>query len=81
MQNKSFEEWEKQKGIFAYSLSKYKSSKQMSEEEFDALVERDRVDFHGVDYKARVEFLTKNGYEVTRENLVNSDLSAKPVEE
>lgn len=31
----------------------------------------------GVNYNARVEFLQENGYEITRENLMNPDLSVR----
>lgn len=31
----------------------------------------------GVSYNDRVAFLEKNGYKLTRQNLINADLSAK----
>lgn len=34
--------------------------------------------FTGVDHAKRIEFLEANGYEVTRENMVDSTLSATP---
>lgn len=38
-------------------------------------------EFVGVNYDDRVEFLKANGYEVTRENLIDGSLSVKQVEE
>lgn len=78
---KTFEEWERAKGLMAYNLSKFKTSKLLDEGEFNAIVEGNFSEFHGVDYKKRLAFLEKNGYEVTRENLINPELSSKPVEE
>lgn len=37
--------------------------------------------FVGVNYEDRVKFLKANGYEVTRENLVNRELSVRQEEE
>lgn len=78
---KTFEEWEKSKGFFARNPGDFSSSKTITEEEFDDLLRTNRDGFVAVFYKERIEFLNKNGYEVNRENLINSDLSAKPVEQ
>ena len=75
MEKKTFEEWEKQVGLFAHQPSKF-GSKTMTREEFNTLFRNDPNSFHGVDYKERVKFLKLNGYEVTRENLF-ADLSAR----
>jgi len=76
---KTFEEWEMQKGLIAKDLSRFNSSKGITEQEFNSIVSDNFSEFVGVDYKLRVKFLKDNGYEVNRENLT-ADLSAKPVE-
>lgn len=77
---KTFEEWEKDRGLFAKDLGQFKSSKEMTQDEFLQLFYANSGSFVGVNYKDRVKFLEANGYEVSRENLI-ADLSAKPVEE
>lgn len=78
---RTFEQWEIQKGLFAYDLSRWNTSKDISEDEFDSITQNNLSQFHGVDYKIRVNFLKINGYDVTRDNLINPELSAKPVEQ
>lgn len=76
---KSFEEWEKETGIFALDISKHDLSKSLTSDEFMGLVQgKLRSDFTGVNYKFRVQWLKDNGYELTRENLLNSDLPTVP---
>ena len=78
---KTFEQWEIEKNLFAVDLSRWNSSKQMTEEEFISISTANLGEFIGVNYKDRVVFLKGNGHEVNRENLINNLLSAKPVEE
>lgn len=66
---KSLSEWEQQKGWIIPSIS---PDKKMTEEEFDLIPSEHK---HGVDHKTRVAFLKKNGYAVTRDNMLNSNLS------
>lgn len=80
MDKKTFSEWEKISNMFALKPSKY-GSKTMTREEFDSFVMADLGSFQGVQYEDRVKFLKDNGHEVTRENLLASELSAKPQEE
>lgn len=40
----------------------------------------DTAEFIGVNYKDRVEWLEANGYELTRANLINPNLSTKQPE-
>lgn len=46
-------------------------------EAFKKLVRDNPGEFHGVNYSDRVKFLQDNGYEITRDNMMDSRLSAK----
>lgn len=46
----------------------------ITEKEFLAL---DLADKYGVNHDDRIKFLKDNGYDITRENMVNPDLSAR----
>lgn len=69
---KTIAEWEKEKGML---LPSRKPTEKISEDDFNAIPLDDKI---GVDHESRVKFLKDNGYEVTRENMVDSELSAKP---
>lgn len=69
-------EFEKQAGVVA--LDEKLLPKVKTFEEFAKYVDEHRGDFHGVMYDDRVAFLEANDYEVTRENLINWELSHKP---
>lgn len=79
--DKTFKEHEIDSGMFATDSKLYNTSKTMSREKFDQIVANNYKLFHGVNYKDRVKFLTTNGYDVTRENLFDNTLSAKPLED
>lgn len=81
MADKTFKEHEIDRGMFALDSKLYNTSKTMSREDFDKIVATNYSSFRGVSYKDRVKFLEENGYEVTRENLIDPELSAKPREE
>ena len=81
MIRKTFEEWERARGMYARDLTKYKTSKDLSEEEFIEITSANLADFAGVDTEHRLKFLKENGYEVNRANLIDPELSAKPREE
>ena len=72
-------EQEKQAGVIAFhqgNLPKVKDA--------DALFAHARKhtnEFGFVNYRDRVEFLEANGYELTRENFIDSNLSVKDPEE
>jgi hypothetical protein len=81
MANKSLKTLEKERGVLF--TGDVDLSKRYSEEEMDELLASDPTKYVGVDHEDRTKFLKDNGYDVTRENMVNSDLSArqKPSEE
>jgi hypothetical protein len=80
MSKKQFKTWEIEKGLFAVDESAYDSTQMLSEEEFMQLWVDGEGQFVGVSYEDRIQFLNDNDYEVTRENIVNADLSVKPRE-
>lgn len=49
----------------------------ISEKEFLQIPITDKT---GVNHSDRIKFLKDNGYEVTRENMIDSSLSARPKE-
>ena len=72
-----FSEWEAELGlIFVGDLTKTSKSlsKKLTKEEFKQERRTRPEDFVGVDHKERIEFLERNGYEVTRENMINGEL-------
>lgn len=66
-------EWEKARKLMI--LGEVNESSILTENQFQILME-DRG-FIGVDQEGRTEFLKCNGYELTRENYMNSELSAR----
>ena len=52
--------------------------KTKDEAEFIAYAKQNLQLFTGVMYDDRIKFLTENGYDLTRENLINPHLSAVP---
>lgn len=68
---KKLSEWEKQKGMV---VKPPVDDVLMTEEEFDDIDINDKV---LVAYEGRVKFLEDNGYDVTRENMVDVYLSAR----
>ena len=75
---KTFSDWEKEKGAFANDTKKYPGNKKMTESEFMDAFLGNQTEFTGVNYEDRVKFLEDNGYKVTRDNLLNPELSSKP---
>lgn len=72
---RSISEWEKTKGKFLRDPVD-DSEKTMTEKKFDELA-GSPANWVGVDYEQRVKFLKDNGYELTRENLTNPELSVR----
>lgn len=70
-ETKTIRDWEKQKGFIVKTATDL--DQQMTEQEFDAISLSEK---HGVDHESRTQFLNDNGYEVTRENMINTSLSA-----
>ena len=75
---KTLEEWEKERG-FLHVDPKVDLKQKFTEQEIIDLMAT--YDIKGVDHESRKEFLEENGYKVTRENMLNSELSAKSNEE
>lgn len=78
---KTIAEFEKEKGcivVRSASGNEIDPKVSITEEEFDAIPQETKI---GVNHKDRIAFLKKNGYEVTRENMIDSSLSTKPTEE
>jgi hypothetical protein len=72
-ETKTVAEWEKTQGVFLLGDVKANVLKQtMNVKDFMALA--DETGFTSVEYKLRVQWLERCGYEVTRENLLNADL-------
>lgn len=72
---KPIAEWERDLGLVING--KVDGEQKVTAEDMDAMIyERGST---GVDYDARVQFLTDNGYEATRENLVDWQLPAREV--
>lgn len=70
---KSIEEWEREKNCFV--MGRY-IKENLTEEEFDAIDVQDKV---GVDWHFRLAFLEKCGYKITRENIINPNLSYRNI--
>lgn len=73
---KLFSELEKEHNMFARDTDKYSLDQKLTKEEFMDILLKNLLDFSSCNYDDRVEFLRKNKYEVTRENLF-ADLSSK----
>ncbi|CAB4152049.1 hypothetical protein UFOVP585_49 [uncultured Caudovirales phage] len=80
MVKKTFEEWEIVRGMYASDLERHKTDNDITLEEFTKIVEDNMSEFVGVHLEDRLEFLKANGYETTRENLINADLSVRQSE-
>lgn len=68
---KTIKDWEQEKGVIvrgAQPLTK------LTEQEFNDIPDGEKT---GVNHKDRIQFLKDNGYEVTRENMINTELGAK----
>lgn len=73
MATKTLEQLEKARGVlFTTNMD---LTKRYTDEEFDALLATKTSSYVGVDHEDRTKFLKDNGYDVTRENMVNPDLS------
>lgn len=69
--SKKLSEWEKDKGLI---VKPPVNDTTMTEAEFDEISMDDKVP---VAYEDRVKFLEDNGYAVTRENMIDVQLSAR----
>ena len=75
---KSIEDWEKERSVL-FTDKDLDVTQEISEDEMNELLQS--KPYTGVHHAGRVEWLNKNGYEVTRENLADGSLESKPVEE
>lgn len=74
--SKTLAELEKERGFIAVDATAEELDKPVGDKKLIAMhLEGATV---AVNHDHRVEFLKANGYEVTRENMVDSSLSAKP---
>lgn len=69
---KTIEAWEKEKGVIISGEVELKSK--LTEDEFNELALERGI---GVNFEDRTKFLKDNGYTVSRENMVNSELSIR----
>lgn len=74
-ERKTVEELEKEENVV---LPNANLKDKMTVEEFRKMCSDEKVEVVGVHHEDRVKFLKDNGYAVTRENMVNSELSAQP---
>lgn len=72
-------ELEKKTNFMVKDTKKYPLNKQYTLAEYEDLVRLPEThhDFIEVDQEARVKYLKDNGYDVTRENMIDGDLPAK----
>jgi len=72
MMKDTISEFEKETGKFLFDVSELPETR----EEFDELT-ADLNKWFGVDYEYRVKFLEENGYELTRENVIDAHLPVR----
>lgn len=70
---------EKEHGIMLIGSIDVK--RKYSDDEFTVLLADSKTEYVGVNHEDRVEFLKNNGYEVTRENMTNPELSVRQEDE
>lgn len=73
---KKFSEWEVEKGFLVKEADDKQLNQKLTEQEFMDMVVVDGRMPYSIQWDNRTQFLKDNGYEVTRENLGNVDLSA-----
>ena len=76
MSKKTLEAFEKERGFII--LGDIDLKREITEEELLELMHSNG--FHGVDFEKRIKFLEDNGYEVTRDNLIDSSLSYRELD-
>lgn len=69
MSSKTIGDFEKERNFIIRGAD---PKQKITEEEIAAIPLKDKI---GVHHDVRIAFLKANGYEVTRENMVNSELS------
>lgn len=71
-QKQSISAWERARGLMIVGAADLDLSRDVTEFEFDKIIETRQT--QAVDIDARTDWLTANGYEVTRRNILNTDL-------
>lgn len=77
--SKTISEWEKERGILFRDRQKFPANKKLTDAEIDEAIS-DQTNHVGMLHDERVRFLKANGYPVTHENMLNSELSQKAPE-
>lgn len=84
MSTKAIKTWEKERGIIIVA-DDIDLDKRVTEDEINELITTKLNEgggqIVGVNHEDRTQFLKENGYEVTRENLINGNLSRKEAAE
>lgn len=74
---KTIEQHERERNLMARDRKKYPADKKLTDDEFTEIFTGDINNFVGVNHEDRIEFLKTNGYPVTHENMIDSELSAQ----
>lgn len=77
MEKLTQEQFEKNIGVVAADIKKYPRDVVKTADEFKEIYLNNMRDFLGCDWPNRIKWLTNNGYAVTHENIINSDLVTK----
>lgn len=75
---KTIQELEITHGVLAEDRNKFPLDTKMSEAEFITEINEHYEDWRGCNHEDRIAFLKANDYEVTHENMLDVNLSAKP---
>ncbi len=73
-ETKAIRDWEPIKGVVLVGVADEDLDMEITEEKFDQIKPELKI---GCDWDARLSFLNSNGYEVTRDNIVNPNLHAR----
>lgn len=72
----TIDELERQHGWMIKNLEG-KASKKIKRSEFLEMVDDPDIEMVGIHHESREAWLKSQGYEITRENMVNTDLTSK----
>lgn len=71
---KTLIDFEKKFNIVFIDRKKHPADKPMNDQDFKKLYETNPRDFIGLNWNDRTEWLERNGFEITHENLINGNL-------
>lgn len=77
---KTIGQHEKERNLLARDRKKYPAEKHLTDDEFTEMFTSDINNFAGCNHDDRIAFLKANGYPVTHENMLNSELPSRSVE-